>query len=877
MPLTIQQYINGLYISLYDRAADSVGHKFWVASLGVTEAAAQTTNITSAQQLQLASQFVSTQSTYFTATYGPLNNSQFVEALYQNLGGRAGDADGVTYWSGELNKLLGQGKSATDARVEIAARFTNDLLTVDLSQFVTSLTASDLAAAQARQDAMLNKLAVSIAYQTNPSTILVPANTTDAAFLAATRVLDSVNETSASRTSAINSISAAVTANNVAIVGTTTTGTTFTLTTGEDQLTGSGGADIFTAPVVADPAGGGATLVTFQNFDNLNGGDGADTLNLTLGTPAVAGTLSSIETVNVRAVGAGNLSLANATGVTSLNFAQSTAAGTASNVGTVATWSVKNQNQDVTFTGNKATTVGLTLDTVGTSTVQRTITADAGITTLNLTANNAHAILAAGATATTATIASTGANTINLGGASGSLTALTITGAGSTNLASSGVLTALKTLTAGAATGAVTATVFTPATSVTTGTGADAITYAAAIGATAKVDLGAGNDTFTIAAATGKGATVAGGDGTDTLGITNGAFLDANAKAVYTGFEQLEIASGTGTYDMDQLPGLTAVMLTGLSNVAATTISNAVAGTTFTINSAKASNLAVANDVNYVLKTKTGTADAVTITLNGTDGDNDGVAEGAITASKIFADSVESVTIAANIASIDTGKAATDYTHTVTTLSSGTLATLTVTGNTNVVVGNALDASVRTINASGLTGGLSVNASAATGGVSFQGGAAKDTYIGSNSGDVVNAGTGGDVITLGAGVDTIIMKAGDSLLNAKANGHDVITAFTPSGLAADIIDLGAFAFTGTQASALANKGALANSVIDGTALTQAGFFNAGGVNRGVAIGTNGGNTYVFIDADKDGNFGATTDLMVQLVGAPAVTLANFGF
>ena len=70
--------------------------------------------------------------------------------------------------------------------------------------------------------------------------------------------------------------------------------------------------------------------------------------------------------------------------------------------------------------------------------------------------------------------------------------------------------------------------------------------------------------------------------------------------------------------------------------------------------------------------------------------------------------------------------------------------------------------------------------------------------------------------------------------------------------ALDIIDLGSFGFTGTQKSALGNLGALANSAVDGSTLSSTGFFTVGGVTRGVAIGTNGGNTWVFVDADKDG-------------------------
>ena len=90
-PATILQEINGLYIALYDRAADQGGIAYWCNVLGVTPAQAATTTITAAQATLLGQQFVSTQATYFTATYSSLNDLQFVQALYYNIGGNSGD------------------------------------------------------------------------------------------------------------------------------------------------------------------------------------------------------------------------------------------------------------------------------------------------------------------------------------------------------------------------------------------------------------------------------------------------------------------------------------------------------------------------------------------------------------------------------------------------------------------------------------------------------------------------------------------------------------------------------------------------------------------------------------------------------------------
>lgn len=626
---------------------------------------------------------------------------------------------------------------------------------------------------------------------------------------------------------------------------------------------------------------------TLENIDVLNGGDGTDTLNATLSGASAAPILNSIENINVRFASASNLDLSNATGVTTVTVQNSTAAGTVTGVGTIANLAVRNQTQDATFVGNTATALNLTLDTFGKATALDTVTLDTGATSLNLTVNNANATIATLASVETLTVAATGASKVDLTAMDDAVKTATITGAGSVNLVTgANGFTALTTLTATENTGGVTATVDGTATKVNTGSGNDSITYVNdALAATAVVNLGAGNDTFTIAAASTKGATVNGGEGNDTLKVTNGAWLDATAKDVYTGFETLEIGGGKATYDMDNLPGLTAVTI-GADLAAAADIKNAAAGTTVTVNASKA-DLAVTSALTYALKTATGKTDAVTLTLAGTEdttADND--ADGEITMTGFDADGIETFNIVSSISGFEVeagnGLKNTDYTHTITDLDGDAVTTINISGNANLTVTTLSSTTVTKINASSATGQVSIDASGAAQAVEFLGGSADDTYAGTAGGDTINAGKGADAITLGAaggGLDTLIFVAGDSVLNAKANGADSIANFgtTAGGGALDIIDLGAFGFTGQQASALANKGALANSVVDGTTLTQADFFLSGGVDRGVAIGTNGGDTYVFVDVNKDGDFNAADDLFIALTGVTDVTLANFGF
>lgn len=646
----------------------------------------------------------------------------------------------------------------------------------------------------------------------------------------------------------------------------------FNLIVGEDSLTGTSGNDVFTALAIQDNVGG--VVNSLESIDRLDGGTGTDTLTATLIDNA-APSLTSIENIIAR-FGAGvGLDLANSTGVQAVTVQSSTAAGNVSNIGDVATLAVRNQVQNATFSGNTATSQNLNLDTVGnfTTPTQNTVALDSGATTLNLSTNNSNAIIGTLASVETLNVAARGVNEIAQGSA-GVTTEATITGTGSIELQNA--FTALTTLDATGNSGGVTATVDGDAVTVDGGSGADDITYTEALAATAAVTLGAGDDTFTIAAASVAGATVDGGDGDDTLGVTDGAFLDADAADVYSGFETLEIGGGTGIYDMEQLPGLIAVTI-GAALTGASDITNAAEETTVTVNAEASTDLDLGQDLTFALADAAGDSDTASLALNATDGNDDGTANGLITVTSFEADDIETFDIASNIVDIDPDLANTDYTNTITTLLGDSVETLNVSGNANLVITDPTAATLKTIDANTLTGGLTIDASAADG-VEFLGGSANDVYTGTDGGDTITGNGGGDNITLGAGsVDTLILNAAsDSTLNADLDGHDIITNFGVAGQL-DVIDVGIVGFTGQQASALASKGALANSAVDGSTLSVTDFFASGGVDRGVAIGTNGGNTFVFIDANKDGNFTAADDAVVELTGVVGVTLANIGF
>lgn len=652
----------------------------------------------------------------------------------------------------------------------------------------------------------------------------------------------------------------------------TGSGQEFSLIVGEDNKSGTAGDDVFTGLVTENNAGN--PVDSLESIDKLDGGAGSnDTLTATLESGSPAPLLNNIENILVRFAGAQTLDLANATGVQAVTVNSSTAAGTVSNIGDVADLSVRNQKQNATFVGNTAVSQNLGLDTFGDADTSNTVTLDDGATTLSLAANNAFAIIAGLNSVETLNVEATGTNVITQG-SGGTTTAATITGTGSVELVTP--FTVLETLTATGNSGGVTATVNGAAVTVAGSTGNDDITYTAALAADAAVTLDAGDDVFTIAAPSTAGATVDAGEGTDTLAVTNGAWLDADAADVYTGFETLEIGGGTGNYDMENLPGLTAVTI-GAALAAGVNIQNAVAATTVTLNAEESTDLVLGNTLIYALADATGTEDALSLTLNALDGNDDTVADGIVTVDDLIADDIETFNIVSNVAEIDDEITNLDYTNLISALTGDAVETINVSGNANLEITALTAAALNKIDASTLTGALTVDASAADG-VEFIGGAGNDDYTGTDGGDTITGGAGADAIALGAGaVDTIILSAAtDSQLNATVDGHDIITGFGVAGQL-DVIDVGIAGFTGQQASALANKGALAASVVDGSTLSVTDFFASGGQDRGVAIGTNGGDTFVFVDANKDGNFTATDDVVLQLDGVVGLTLANFGF
>ena len=82
---TLNDGIIRLYDTVFDRAPDADGFRFW------TDAADHGTSLNA-----IAGQFITAPE--FAATYGQPDSASFVQSMYGNVLGRGGEAEGVSFW-----------------------------------------------------------------------------------------------------------------------------------------------------------------------------------------------------------------------------------------------------------------------------------------------------------------------------------------------------------------------------------------------------------------------------------------------------------------------------------------------------------------------------------------------------------------------------------------------------------------------------------------------------------------------------------------------------------------------------------------------------------------------------------------------------------
>ena len=220
---TIQQEVLGLYAALYNRAADYSGEQYWSnfvnqmpdAGGKVSAVNAASTSITTADASALGQAFVQTQSDYFNKTYSGLSDAAFVNALYTNIGGNAGDPNGVAYWTSQLAAAQGSGQNAQTARAGLVGQFVHDLIDFDLTSTPAGLTTAQYQAALLRQAVINDKIATSLGYailsNSQQGQILVAQSIGDAAYNASVTALSHITSDPGTISVAVTGISNAVT------------------------------------------------------------------------------------------------------------------------------------------------------------------------------------------------------------------------------------------------------------------------------------------------------------------------------------------------------------------------------------------------------------------------------------------------------------------------------------------------------------------------------------------------------------------------------------------------------------------------------------------------------------------------------------------
>ena len=594
-----------VYISYFGRPADPRGLAAFAA---VLDSAKAPTDFVAFNEFYKTNTAVKTLVDSFgtsseSATLYPSSDLDiFVNAIFENVLGRPAKLAGLNYWTSQISS--GNVTKAGAALAIMAGAYANT---------------TDPVQAAIDQAVINNKVSVADSFTTAIDTAEELIAYKGAAAAGTARdMLHGITDTTSSTTFAATAAATLSELVNGPVVP--EVGSSFTLSTSADIVTGTSSNDTFTA---LSQATASAATDTLTVVDVINGGAGTDTLNITTNadnTDITDGALiTNIEVVNVRAATAATTATLNASsisGLTAVNAAAGAGAVTVTNLAAGAS---------IGIVGNGTVLNGTTTYGYASATGAQVINISGGTTGGAITSSNG--------TATSVTINSTGADnvvgtidpvtgtqvtslTINattgleatLNAAYAVTSTLTVTGAGKVTLG--GMSTAaFKTIDASAATGAVNVgDIGTVATTYKGSAGVDTVTLNTAV---TSATFGAGDDVVTSAAVAATDAgKVDGGTGNDTLVIAAAGDVSTAAKrAVFTSFETLNNATAA------------AVAADGFGGVSAL-ITSADGGGFTGMTAAQAAAVTVTADqtaVTYALTTATGSADVLSVTLkNGT-------------------------------------------------------------------------------------------------------------------------------------------------------------------------------------------------------------------------------------------------------------------
>ena len=754
--------IQRLYVAYFNRPADPISLQVYADMI---DSGAKTLE-------QIAAEYFANSQEYLDL-YAGKSNAQIVDQLYQNIFGRSAEADGLVHWAAKLTSgamtvadialTLSYSAQGTDAdvvaaRIEAAVAFTTALNTP------AEITGYSGNAAAAEGRTYLAQ--ISGALPTDTATI------------------------TAAKDAAVTNVDASV----AAAVAAGTPGMakqTFTLTTSADDFTGQGGDDTFNG-AFADAE------KTLTVSDKLDGGDGTDTLNITIGTMAADpgttseilqnATITNMENFSVKAVSGRtiNQDFAAVTGEENIASNLSTDAIVLTNVGAGTSFDIVGNgavtNGDFTATYVAAATAA-DLDVMSGTTAGNVSISGTGVKSVSITstgAANTIGTLGLPATATAVTIDATTKLTTGAITAAG-LKTLTITGAGGVDINAGALATTVTTIDASAATGDVDVTTGNIGTdaggavdgidlTVTTGSGADEVDVSAVLaGGEVSVSTGAGNDLVTIGAAitnssaTTSGDVLDGGADTDTLKMTTALAQGfTTASNTISNFEALTISNAmtAGTTTMKNIQaGLTTVNLD--AGGTGTIVTEAGSSPTINIKASLTAGGLTLND------TGTGTTESVTLKNTGTTVD---MANG----NALTVGGIETVNIVSTGAGTATSQ---DFGAITITPDTGGTATLNISGG-NSVTANAITAAV--VDASGLAAGktftmnVAMENNLASGSATLTGSSGNDTLTGdTNESTNINGGGGNDIITGGSAAEIINGDAGNDIIGG-GGGADTI-------------------------------------------------------------------------------------------------------
>jgi len=395
-------------------------------------------------------------------------------------------------------------------------------------------------------------------------------------------------------------------------------------------------------------------------------------------------------------------------------------------------------------------------------------------------------------------------------------------------------------------------------------------------GKTSTITGGAGNDSIYLAAGLDASDSVDGGTGTNTIGFTDASDLTAITGAKLKNFTILDATGMDDDIDLDFITGggtsstINRVVVAG-NITAGKAINDLADGGDLLIKASEANG--------FIVSQKDASAagsnnDTLKITLG------DATSTGNVTAASITVANVETIEFSSTfVDGITTG-------HTVTATTFGAASTVKISGDEKVTFTSLGAVAASLIDASGMTDSLVITATTAATAVLIKGGSAADTITIDDgtqlAGTTVQGNGGADVIDLDNNAVAMVVKFA-AVSDSSGTKWDKITNFDDA--AEDTIDLAFLGATGTAVAALLDKSATVTSTTTGSsadftisAANATNFFNDNGIKRLVAFDDNGTDTFLFVDADQDGNWDAGKDMAILLIAnSNTLTTADITF